>query len=97
MVFSGTAATYGRGKAIVTATGMQTEMGRIAGMLREASDKRLRCKRNSTRVGKLLGIVVVVIAVVMIVTIIFVENVRDFSAIFEVPDAGRSAGGCGSA
>ena len=33
MVFSGTAATYGRGTAIVTATGMQTEMGRIAGML----------------------------------------------------------------
>ena len=33
MIFSGTAATYGRGRAVVTATGMQTEMGRIAGML----------------------------------------------------------------
>ena len=38
MIFSGTAATYGRGKAVVTATGMQTEMGRIAGMLKEAPD-----------------------------------------------------------
>lgn len=32
-VFSGTAATTGRGRAVVTATGMQTEMGRIAGLL----------------------------------------------------------------
>ena len=35
MVFSGTAATYGHGKAVVTATGMRTEMGRIAGLLKE--------------------------------------------------------------
>ena len=33
MVFSGTAVTYGQGPAVVTATGMQTEMGRIAGLL----------------------------------------------------------------
>src|SRR5215211_4491713 len=33
MLFSGTAATYGHGRAIVTATGMQTEMGHIAGLL----------------------------------------------------------------
>src|SRR5690606_7189830 len=36
MAFSGTVATYGHGRAVVTATGMQTEMGRIAGMLKEA-------------------------------------------------------------
>ena len=47
MIFSGTAATYGRGRAVVTATGMQTEMGRIAGMLKEAPTRPRRCKRNS--------------------------------------------------
>src|SRR3546814_3549215 len=35
MIFSGTAATYGRGQAVVVATGMGTAMGRIAGMRSE--------------------------------------------------------------
>ena len=55
MVFSGTAATYGRGKAVVTATGMQTEMGRIAGMLKDAPDETTPLQKELDRVGKLLG------------------------------------------
>ena len=84
MIFSGTAATYGRGRAVVTATGMQTEMGRIAGMLKEAPDETTPLQKELDRVGKLLGLIVVVIAVVMIATIILVEDVRGFSAIFDV-------------
>ena len=84
MIFSGTAATYGRGKAVVTATGMQTEMGRIAGMLKEAPDETTPLQKELDRVGKRLGIVVVIIAVLMIATIILVENVRGFSAFFDV-------------
>ena len=84
MVFSGTAATYGRGKAVVVATGMQTQMGRIAGMLKEAPADTTPLQRELDRVGKLLGIIVVVIAVVMIVTIILIEDVRGFSAFFDV-------------
>jgi P-type Ca2+ transporter type 2C len=84
MVFSGTAATYGRGKAVVTATGMRTEMGRIAGMLKEAPAETTPLQKELDRVGKLLGAVVVVIAIVMIVTIILVEHVRGFSALFDV-------------
>ena len=84
MIFSGTAATYGRGRAVVTATGMQTQMGRIAGMLKEAPDETTPLQKELDRVGKLLGIIVVVIAVVMIATIILVEDVHGFSAIFDV-------------
>ena len=84
MIFSGTAATYGRGRAVVVATGMQTQMGRIAGMLKEAPTETTPLQKELDRVGKLLGIIVVVIAVVMIATIILVEDVRGFSAIFDV-------------
>ena len=84
MIFSGTAATYGHGKAVVTTTGMQTEMGRIAGLLKETQDEPTPLQRELDRTGKLLGIVVIAIAVVMIATIIIVENVRGLSAILDV-------------
>jgi P-type Ca2+ transporter type 2C len=84
MVFSGTAATYGRGRAVVTATGMRTQMGRIAGMLKEAPDETTPLQKELDRVGKLLAIIVVVIAVVMVATILLVEDVHGFSAVFEV-------------
>jgi Ca2+-transporting ATPase len=84
MVFSGTAATYGHGKAIVTATGMQSEMGRIAGLLKQTRDEATPLQRELDRTGKLLGVVVIGIAVAMVATIILVENVRGLTAVFDV-------------
>jgi Ca2+-transporting ATPase len=84
MLFSGTAATYGHGKAVVTATGMQTEMGRIAGLLEETADEATPLQRELDRTGKVLGIVVVAIAVVMVATIVLVEDVRGAAALFDV-------------
>ena len=84
MLFSGTAATYGRGRAVVVSTGMRTEMGRIAGMLRETREESTPLQKELDRVGFLLGVIVVVIAIVMIATIILVEDVSGFSAIFDV-------------
>ena len=63
---------------------MQTEMGRIAGMLKEAPTETTPLQKELDRVGKLLGVIVVVIAVVMIATILLVEEVRGFSALFDV-------------
>jgi Ca2+-transporting ATPase len=84
MVFSGTTATYGRGVAVVTATGMGTEMGHIAGMLKDAPAQATPLQKELDRVGKRLGVTVVIIAVVMIATIILVENVRGFAGFFQV-------------
>jgi Ca2+-transporting ATPase len=84
MVFSGTTVTYGRARAVVVATGMRTEMGRIAGMLRETPTDTTPLQRELDRVGKTLGLVVLLIAAVMIATILLVEDVHGFSAIVDV-------------
>jgi P-type Ca2+ transporter type 2C len=84
MVFSGTAATYGHSKALVIATGMQTEMGRIAGLLKETQDEATPLQQELNKTGKLLGFIVIAIAVIMIVTIIVVEDVRSVSSILDV-------------
>jgi Ca2+-transporting ATPase len=84
MVFSGTVVTYGHGRAVVTATGMRTQMGLIAGMLKEAPAETTPLQRELSRVGRLLGLIVVIIAIVMIATIVFVEHVSGFAAFFDV-------------
>jgi Ca2+-transporting ATPase len=83
MIFSGTAATYGHGKAVVIATGMRTEMGRIAGLLKETPDESTPLQRELDRTARILGFVVIAIAIVMIVTIVLVEDVRG-AALFDV-------------
>jgi Ca2+-transporting ATPase len=84
MIFAGTTVTYGRGRAIVVATGMRTEMGRIAGMLRDVPDDTTPLQKELDRIGRVLGVAVVVIAAVMIATILLVEQVSSVSALFSV-------------
>jgi Ca2+-transporting ATPase len=84
MLFSGTAATYGHAKAVATATGMRTEMGRIAGLLKDTTEQATPLQRELDRTGKILGLTVLAIAAVMIVTIIIVEDVRGVAALFDV-------------
>lgn len=84
MLFSGTAATYGRGRAVVTATGMRTEMGRIAGLLQATREATTPLQRDLDRMGRRLGGAVVGVAVVMIGTLLAVEDVRGFAAIAQV-------------
>ena len=55
MAYAGTAVTYGRGRALVAATGMATEFGKIARMLEEVETSRTPLQDNLDRVGKALA------------------------------------------
>ncbi len=68
MVFMGTAITYGRGEAVVVATGMATEMGHIAAMLQEVEHEETPLQRELARVGKQLGLLVLAITLVVTMT-----------------------------
>ncbi|MDR2047531.1 MAG: cation-translocating P-type ATPase [Clostridiales bacterium] len=57
MVFSGCSVTYGTAKAIVTATGMNTEMGKIAGLLQNQNDGGTPLQKKLAVMGKYLGVV----------------------------------------
>jgi Ca2+-transporting ATPase len=56
IVYMGTTLVYGRGEAVVIATGMATEFGKIAGMLQQAEAQQTPLQASLDRVGKWLGI-----------------------------------------
>ena len=57
MVYSGCSISYGSGKAVVTGTGMNTEMGKIAGLLEGAGDGQTPLQKKLAQLGKYLGFV----------------------------------------
>ena len=67
MVFSSTIVTSGRAKAIVVATGMQTEIGKIAKMIEEVKPEPTPLQKKMDNLGKWLGKVVTVIVVIIFV------------------------------
>jgi Ca2+-transporting ATPase len=78
MVFMGTYVVKGRGRAVVTATGMQTELGRIASSLEEVESERTILEVELDRFGKLIGTVLIVLAaVVFLLTILQGESILD--------------------
>lgn len=67
MVFAGTIITCGKGKAVVTGTGMATEIGKIAKMIQEAVPEETHLQRKLAELGKFIGISVVAISVVIFI------------------------------
>jgi Ca2+-transporting ATPase len=84
MLFGGTAIASGRGRAIVTATGPATELGRIAGSLHAAEEVATPLQKELDRVGRLLGLAVIAIAIVIGATILLVEELSALADLVDV-------------
>ena len=67
MLFSSSLITYGRGKAVVVETGMNTEVGKIAGMLNNTEKQETPLQTRLNSLGKTLGIAALVICAVIFV------------------------------
>ena len=65
MIFSSSHVTYGRGKAVVTGVGTDTEIGRIASLLKNAEEKATPLQRNLDSFGKKLALLIIIISAIV--------------------------------
>jgi calcium-translocating P-type ATPase len=79
MVWKGTAVVQGTGRAVITATGMDTQMGAIAAMLHRTKAERTPLQREVAHIGRVLGIAVIVIAAIVVATVFLTSDVRTLS------------------
>ena len=77
MVFNGTSVTQGTGRAIVTSTGMGTQVGKIADLLQATEDDETPLQKEMNYVSKILGSAVCIIAVVVLVALALTEGFQD--------------------
>ncbi len=75
MVFAGTAVTRGRGRAVITATAMDTEMGTVARLLGRTESRATPLQIEVDAIGRALGIAVIVIAVVVMGAIVATSGI----------------------
>src|SRR5262245_46800053 len=75
MLYSGTVVTYGRGRAVVVATGMSTEVGRIAGLLESTTKDPTPLQQELDRTGKRLSVIMLGICAVVFATGLLTSSV----------------------
>jgi potassium/sodium efflux P-type ATPase len=83
MIFNGTAVTQGTGRAIVTGTGMKTQVGKIADMLSQTKDESTPLQREMEHVSKVLGIAVCAIAVLVLVVLALSQGFHSISDVID--------------
>ena len=84
MVFKGTTIAQGTGRAVVTATGMDTQMGQMAHLLEATKEQPTPLQTEVARIGRMLGIAVIAIAVVVVGTILLVSDIRNAADLVHV-------------
>jgi P-type Ca2+ transporter type 2C len=84
MVFKGCAITQGTGRAVVTATGMSTQIGLIAELLEATPQELTPLQKEVAQVGKRLAAAVVVIAVIVVATILLTSTIRSATDVVAV-------------
>ncbi|MFH0867693.1 MAG: HAD-IC family P-type ATPase, partial [Candidatus Woesearchaeota archaeon] len=75
MAFSGTIITNGKGHAIITSTGMQTEIGKIATLIEEVKPELTPLQKKMNTLGKKIGIAVVIISIIVFLAQLFKDPV----------------------
>ena len=80
MVFSGTFVTYGRGRFLVTGTGMETEMGKIATLLKTTSEKKTPLQVSLDQFGRKLSLGILVLCAVLFAVSVLVRHENVMSA-----------------
>lgn len=85
--FMGTVVSYGRGRGIVTSTGMNTQLGLIATMLQAVEDEETPLQRRLDELGKTLGWACLVICALVFLVGVYRElDVMGFKDLFTTPD-----------
>ncbi len=84
MVFNGTTVAQGRGRAVVTATGMATEIGGIAHLLDATAEKPTPLQVEVAHIGRMLGLAVLAIAAVVVGTILLLAPPADAAGVVDV-------------
>ena len=75
MVYMGSTVVYGRGRAVITGTGMKTEMGKIAHVLTQSADESTPLQKRLNQLSKILSVMVLAICAVIFVVGILKEGV----------------------
>ena len=88
MVYMSTVVTHGHGEGIVTATGMATEIGRIASMITDAEEEMTPLQKRLGDMGKLLSILSLGVCAALFLLAVFQHR--------NIPGGDFPGGGCGA-
>ena len=83
MCYMGSSVVYGRGKAVITGTGMSTEMGKIADVLNQTEDEQTPLQITLKELGKKLSVLVVLICIFIFAFNLLVSGDRSMTRILE--------------